>query len=66
MSTQASTFIVKQPVARDRCLDCRADFARHRAVQRLVDTILHDGELEVLVCPECGSYAVQEDSHESH
>lgn len=64
MTTQATT-LVKHPIARSQCLDCRAQFARHRALQRFVDTILLDGELEILVCPECGSYAVQEDSHES-
>lgn len=65
MSTQRLIRPPKQPVARCHCIDCCADFARHRAVRRLVDTILHDDDLELLVCPECGSYAVEEGSHEA-
>lgn len=56
--------IPRQPVLRSQCLDCQAVFARHRAVQRSMDTIARGVDADTLVCPECGSQAVEEAAHE--
>lgn len=63
MSTELM-LIPRQPVLRSHCLDCRAVFARHRAVLRSMDTIARGIDADTLVCPECGSLAVEEASHE--
>lgn len=54
----------KTPLPRGTCMDCTADFPIHKAIRRIADTILPDGELEILVCPECGSYSVEERRHD--
>jgi hypothetical protein len=45
-------------------MDCTADFPIHKAICRIADTILPDGELDILICPECGSYSVEELRHD--
>ncbi|MEB0080005.1 hypothetical protein QN386_20230 [Pseudomonas sp. CCI3.2] len=54
----------KVPLPRGTCLDCTANFPVFKAICRFADTIFPDGELDILVCPECGSYSVEEVSHE--
>lgn len=65
MNTE-SCFTPRQPVARSRCLDCLAEFARHRAIQRQAGTITRDLSLDLLICPECGSQSVEESCHDRH
>ncbi|WP_426139255.1 hypothetical protein [Pseudomonas sp. DWP3-1-2] len=50
----------KRPVPRGNCKDCMAEFALHRAIQRFCDPQLNE-ELDIYTCPECGSYAVEEE-----
>lgn len=50
----------KRPVPRGNCKDCMAEFALHRAIQRICDPQLNE-ELDIYTCPECGSYAVEEE-----
>lgn len=54
----------KRPVPRGTCMDCLAEFALHRAIRRISDPLLQDDQLDIYTCPECGSYAVEEQSHE--
>jgi hypothetical protein len=42
-------------------MDCTADFPMHKAIRQIASPLFTDGELEILVCPECGSYSVEED-----
>lgn len=63
MSTD-SILSPRQPVLRSHCLDCQAVFARHRAVQRSIDTICRGRDADTLTCPECGSLAVKELEHD--
>ena len=55
----------KKPVPRGTCKDCLAEFALHRAIRRISDPQLHDDELDIYTCPDCGSYAVEEQNHEN-
>ena len=54
----------KRPVPRGSCKDCMSEFALHRAITRMSDPQLNDEELDIYTCPECGSYAVEEEHHE--
>lgn len=50
----------KHPVPRGHCVDCGVDFALHRAMRPVTDPMLQDKEIDIYVCPECGSYGVEE------
>lgn len=45
-----------------RCQDCSAEFTLHAATQRFVGHWVPTGEVELDICPECGSYNVQDTS----
>jgi hypothetical protein len=36
----------------------------HKAIRPIASPLFTEGELEILVCPECGSYSVEEGGHE--
>jgi Zn finger protein HypA/HybF involved in hydrogenase expression len=55
----------KRPVPRGNCKDCKAAFALHRAIRRISEPLLNDEEFEIYTCPECGSYAVEEEHLET-
>lgn len=57
--------MIKKPLRRASCLDCKASFARCRALHRPAGTIVVDDEQDLLICPECGSYAVKETQREA-
>ncbi|MEA9976514.1 MULTISPECIES: hypothetical protein [unclassified Pseudomonas] len=52
------------PLLRGICTDCAADFPIHKAIREIVSPDPTEGEIEILVCPECGSYSVEEGGHE--
>lgn len=54
----------KTPLPRGTCMDCTADFPMHKAIRQIANPLFTEGELEILVCPECGSYSVEEGGHE--
>lgn len=49
---------------RGRCSDCFAEFALHAAIKRFVGDDVPAGEVDLDICPECGSYNVLDASME--
>ncbi|QPO22018.1 hypothetical protein HXW90_21970 [Pseudomonas sp. Y39-6] len=45
---------------RGRCCDCGAEFLLHVSVKRFAGESLPDGEVDIDICPECGSYSVED------
>jgi len=43
-----------------RCCECSAEFSLHTATQRFVDVCPTEDEIELDICPECGSYSVED------
>jgi len=57
--------INKRPMPRGECLDCASRFPLHKALRSVTDPLLQENEIDIYVCPECGSYAVEETSLET-
>ena len=57
--------ISKRPMPRGECMDCAARYPLHKALRRITDPLLQEYEIDIHVCPECGSYAVEETTHET-
>ncbi|MBH3367510.1 hypothetical protein I5R92_09475 [Pseudomonas carnis] len=43
-----------------RCCECGAEFPLHTATQRFLDVCPTESEIELDLCPECGSYSVED------
>lgn len=48
-----------------RCCECGAEFPLHAATQRFFAVCPSDGEVDLDICPECGSYSVEDAAMQS-
>lgn len=53
--------LTQRPVPRGTCLDCGGGFPMHKARRSVTDPLVLDEKIDIYVCPQCGSYAVEED-----
>jgi len=50
---------------RGRCCECGAEFPLHTATQKFLDVCPTECEIELDLCPECGSYSVEDSAMQS-